>query len=339
LKPVLLLALLLASPSGRAAQWLDPTDPTARDLALFAQWFEGSFDNDAQLWFQNKPEQRPIVTAPHPHNYVQHQRVDAPRLGAAVFYVQASRRAADAGRDDVALAVWRRELVALSAEGPDPRYRLRTYRLKSDRRGPLTAANAARWRLAQLDYNPACDLVFKRVGDQFEGAIAGTGCTDGVDHVAGYRVDERVLSSRKYWRRSAVRHRQSGARLAGIDSDRYLKMRRADFYRCRVNFPVKEYGVPDPGDVQIDDLLVHDQGGRLQVRNPLNDKRYLVQLREKEYPYSSRDTDFFLFRLREVGERRSVIMLSLDPDPQRITANFGWTQVACTAEPARPEAR
>lgn len=333
------MALLLASSPGRAAEWLDPTDPTARDFARFTQWFEGSFDNDAQLWFQNKPEQRPVVTAPHPHRYVQHQRVEAPKLGSVVFYVQASRRPADAGPDDTAMRVWRRELVVLTAEGPDPRYRLRTYTLKNPRRGPLSAANAGRWRPAQLHSDRACDVVFRRVGDQFEGSIEGEICAVTIDGVQGYRADERVLASRRYWRREAVRDQQSGARLAGIDNDRYLKMRRADFYRCRVNFPVKEYGVPDPGDVQIDDLRVHDQGGRLQVRNPLTNKSYLVQLREKEYPYSSRDTDFFLFRLREVGKRRSTLMLSLDPNPERVTANFGWAQVACRAEGVAGAAR
>ncbi|MEM1231901.1 MAG: CpcT/CpeT family chromophore lyase, partial [Pseudomonadota bacterium] len=304
--------------------------------ALLTRWFEGHFDNDAQLWFQNKPEQRDLVIEPHAHNHVRHVLVDVPRLGTHVFYVEASRRQANADRDDPASEIWRRELVAWSAEGPEPRYRLRTYRLRpapaGSERPSLDAANAASWSGALLEHDPACDVVFARVGDQFHGTVAGRLCLEPVNGEPGYRIDERVLSARKYWRRERVLAVADDRRLRGSANPRHLKMRKADFYRCQVNFPVQEYGVPDERDVQLDDLRVHDQGGRLQVTNPLNDKRYLVQLREKEYPYSAEDTDFLLFRLREVGQRRSALMLSLDPDAQRISANLGWMQVACRAE-------
>ncbi|MEM6699525.1 MAG: hypothetical protein AAF599_14075, partial [Bacteroidota bacterium] len=40
------------------------SDPNARDLVKLTQWFEGEFDNDSQIWYENRyswkgnPEER-----------------------------------------------------------------------------------------------------------------------------------------------------------------------------------------------------------------------------------------------------------------------------------------
>ena len=64
----------------------DDMDPNARDLLILTDWFEGEFDNEEQRWFytRNGGEGEP----PHLRIHAIHKRLDLPRIGEHVFYLQ-----------------------------------------------------------------------------------------------------------------------------------------------------------------------------------------------------------------------------------------------------------
>ena len=106
----------------------DAPDPFARDLLIMAEWFEGEFDNEEQLWFhqRSRAEGEPPVRI-----HTIHKRIDNAALGDIVFYVEEYR-------DNNPAEVIRQRVVTMDSDPLEEAIRIR--------QGFLSNAGCRSWR-------------------------------------------------------------------------------------------------------------------------------------------------------------------------------------------------
>ena len=97
-----------------------------------------------------------------------------------------------------------------------------------------------------------------------------------------------------------------------------------------MNFFKTAYYAPSDDDIKFKDVMIHNQGGRVVFDNPMDGKKYAVQLREKEYPFYDMDgSDFFMLRFVEDGQRASKVIVTTGRHPEKISFSMGWASASC----------
>lgn len=313
-----LSALVLASVTALSAPAFAPLaanaptgltdDRNARDLNLLVDWFEGVFDNDLQIWFENDPRSATPVTARHPRFHAVHKRLPDSLLGIPAFHVVETR-------GDEVLAD---HVVALQTEKPRDGIRLRYYRItgKSSDGAALAARN--------LTLLPDCDVVLQRRGAQLEGRSAGAACAlESASPAQGARQD--IWIGPDVYSRLRTPASGAGASLSPVA---FYKARPFD---CSVEMFADSYLKRSPKDRTFTFEHRHDLGDLMQVESPRDGKRYQLQLRRQRYPYYRSGGEFLLLRLREVGAPSSVAIVTTDTANENITLNLGWVAASCNA--------
>lgn len=74
---------------------------------------------------------------------------------------------------------------------------------------------------------------------------------------------------------------------------------------------------------------MHNQGGMVWLENPIREKRYGIQLREKEYPFYGEGSDFFMVRFIEEGKLASEVIVTTAPHAKSISFQIGWASASC----------
>jgi len=83
-KTVLCLLPLVLLCTTQTATSDEQADPFARDLKILTDWFEGEFDNEEQLWFENDPRSNTPEEERHIRLHTVHTRLDLPTFGEHV---------------------------------------------------------------------------------------------------------------------------------------------------------------------------------------------------------------------------------------------------------------
>ena len=317
LVPIVFSLLLPALP---AAADVDNTDPFARDLLILADWFEGEFDNEEQVWFQADPRSATPDDERHERIHTIHTRLDLPAFGAHVFYVEEYK-------DNDPAAVFRQRLVLFSSDREEPAIRMRQGFFNEPKR--FLGAHRAPEKLAGLTTDDVffldqCDVFWRRSADQYEGGMKPKSCVFGEGKDRRYSVHNMVLSAGKYWRVDSTFRISDGSLYVGHSVDRPFKMRRARVFICEAAFR------PEGGPEQlVSGLRVHSQGGEATLTDESTGKVYLLRIRDKEYPYYRTRPDFLYFSLREQGEFRSVAYGVHDSNSRRMALSVGWMMANC----------
>ncbi len=298
-------------------------NPLARDLIKLTDAFEGQFDNEAQVWFENDWRWKGDDAHKHRRNHAVHVRVEAPQFGEYVFYVEEYS-------DDDINKIWRQRIASFDIDS-NRGLRMRLYFIKDAEK--YTASNAAEL-IAKLPKDsasnlPECDVWFARLGEQYHGSMDDKTCVFGEGDKRRYSQHDIILSENQYWRIDKTWLLSNGELHAGEKSSEHFKMRRANIYTCEVRVPAVSYIQPDPKDAVFKDLILHSQGGKAEFVSPKDGKTYYLQLREKEYPYYKTGADFFLFRIREVGAKLSLVTVTTEPKPRKLSANVGSMLAFC----------
>lgn len=299
-------------------------DPFTRDLVLISKWFEGTFDNDSQIWFENDRRWGGKEGHKHRQNHAIHLPLEMPELGEHVFYVEEYF-------DNDPTKVWRQRIVSFHSQPPKG-IRMKLYFLSPDAaKLALKSGEEITNKLSidKLSNVETCDVWFKRNGSQFEGKMDDKACVFGEGEKRRYSEHNLTLSEDKYWRIDRTWLFSNGEIYKGHLGDEPSKMRRAKNYNCQVSMPYVSYAEPHEKDVALKGLLVHNQGGSAQFENPRTNKTFELQLREKEYPYYKQGADFFLLRLKEVGAKYSAALVTTAPNPERLSVNIGNMSAYC----------
>ena len=316
-----LTAALPLMPAARAQQ---PDDPFARDIKIMAQWFEGEFDNEEQLWFEADPRSATPTSERHVRIHTLHRRLSMPSFGEFVFYVEEYK---DNNPDQVI----RQRLVTLTSDRTANAIRMQQGFFKDpaaargassdpDKLAGLTAAN--------VFFVGECDVFWRRKADQFEGAMADKACVFGEGKERRYSVHNLTLSATKFWRVDSTFKVSDDSLHVGMPIDQPFELRRAKIFICEAAFRNENQTGYDSGQI-IKDLRLHSQGGLVWITREVDGARYGLRLRDKEYPYYEQRPDFLFFSIRQPDSPRSVAYSVHDSDSRRLGINLNWMSANC----------
>ncbi len=300
-------------------------DPNARDILILVDWFEGEFDNDSQIWFEGRMGIAEDAPERHGQMHTTHTRIKNSSLGEHVFYVEEYI-------DNDTTKISRQRIVSFKSLAPKSGIEMAIHFLRDSKkyigshRTPDLLQKLTEEDLFGLD---GCNVIFQRIGEQYEGHMKEKACQFGEGDLKRYSVHDMIISKNQYWRVDRSFLVKNDAFHAGHPTDEPHKMRKATTYSCDVNFYEKSYAEPHENDIAYKNLRVHSQGGFAWVTYPKNGKRYGVQLREKEYPFYDNGSDFFMLRFIEEGAKRSTILVTAEPGIKKISFNNGWASCAC----------
>lgn len=301
------------------------SDPNTRDLILLTQWFEGEFDNDAQVWLENRYDWKGNPDEKHGRLHTIHRRIDFEELGEYVFYVEEYL-------DDDPAKVSRQRIVSFTSLAPETGINMAIYFLKEADLYVLAKASPQTFQdlnMVDLFGLDGCDVVFQRQGEQYHGSMGNKTCQFGEEELKRYSVHDMVISKQQYWRVDRSFLVKENRFHKGHPTEEPHKMRKTQMYTCHVSFHEKAYYIPSEKDKKYKDVQIHNQGGMHWFENPLDGKTYGVQLREKEYPFYKEGSDFFMLRFIEKGQRASTLIVTAAPHPPSISFQMGWVSAQC----------
>lgn len=310
---------------------VDDGDPNVRDLGLLAKWFEGEYDNDEQLWVEARSDWWGKPDEKHGRVHAIHKRIKADSIGKYVFYIEEYL-------DDDPSKVGRQRIVSFESLGEKtPGIIMKLYFLKDAANYLISSdtheAMLKNITIASLFGLDGCDVIFQRKGQQFEGSMVDKACQFGQGDELRYSVHNMVVSENEYWRVDRTFLVKDDSFWKGHPNAEPHKMRKVKFYTCDVSFYEKAYYLPSEKDKSYKGLRVHDQGGTAYVINPVDNKTYFIQLRNKEYPfYALEDSDFFFLRFKEKEAKASTALAFAEPKAKKIGFQINWVSATCECE-------
>ncbi len=144
------------------------------------------------------------------------------------------------------------------------------------------------------------DVFWRRVADQYEGAMKPKSCVFGEEADVRYSVHNLILSATKYWRVDSTFRVSDDSLYLGYPVDRPYRMRRAKIFECEVTFRNEDGSAAR----SIAGIRMHSQGGMVWFDPDADGEVYGIRMRDKEYPYYSEWPDFLLFSLHKQGQIR-----------------------------------
>jgi len=314
--PLTMLLVLAAAPASAD----DAYDPNTRDLLVIAEWFEGEFDNEEQVWFHRRSR----ADGEEPTRlHVSNRRVELDQFGEHVFYVEEYR-------DHNPEEVYRQRLVVFSSEGANGSIRMQQGFFKNPQAvlGAQTDTTLLD-NLAEDDvlFLDECDVFFRRIADQYHGSMRPKACVFGEGDERRYSVHDIVLSASKFWRVDATYRVSDDSFFRGTPPGTESQLRRAKIFYCSFYF----YG--DDGNTEtISDLRVHGQGGTVTAVRSADNATFEILIRDKEYPYYATRPDFLYYSIRRFGEHRSIAFGVTDPDSRQFGTRAGEVGAFCHRE-------
>lgn len=313
-----------------AAPIFDDGDPNVRDLGLLAQWFEGEYDNDEQLWVEKRSDWWGKADEKHGRIHAMHKRIKADSIGKYVFYIEEYM-------DDDPTKIGRQRLVSFESMKDKPGIIMKLYFLKDAAKYVMASdtheamlENVTMDALFDLD---GCDVVFQRVGQQFHGSMIEKACQFGKGDELRYSVHDMIVSKDEYWRVDRTFLVKDDSFWKGHPNAEPHKMRKVTYYICDLSFHEKAYYMPGKKDKKFKGLRIHDQGGTSYQVNPIDGKTYFLQLRNKEYPFYPLENSNFLFlRFKEEGQPASIGLSFGEPKAKKIGIQMNWVSATCDCE-------
>jgi hypothetical protein len=174
-----------------------------------------------------------------------------------------------------------------------------------------------------------CGLIIKRQGEQYIGRMRHKACQFGEGDLKRYSVHNIIISQNQYWRIDKTFLLSNNELYAGNPSSDYHKMRKAQNYSCDVSFYEKAYYLPSELDKKYTEVRIHNQGGSDWFYNPIEEKKYMLQIREKEYPFYESGSDFLMVRFKAEDSVASNVIVTASPGTKNLSFNIGTASASC----------
>lgn len=308
-----------------------------QDFALFLRWFEGRFDNDRQVFFQddlgvldeNRHERVHSIFAP----------VTLPAFGEHVFYVEQYL-------DGDPTRIYRQRLYVISVDEARNAIRLRIHVPENPAAlagAHLNPALLAGLTPTQTTVYEGCDVFWRRHENQFVGSMDEGACRI-VSSWSGRTLivsDDLILTQDAIWIHDRAVD-EAGAYVYGHRAGVPHQLRRARGFTCwTAVLRGAEHGDSGAGAAPEDwffqrEQWIHDQGGELTITTDETPARQVtLRLRRVEWPYGTNRPSLTLYVLEE-GAERPVSYAWGEYDAERLGINLRWLQASCTYDPTRP---
>ncbi len=331
-----LLACLLAVAAAPALARTPPPPQALQeaDFATFLSWFEGRFDNDAQVLFADEfgvPED-----SRHERIHSIFRPVDLPALGDHVFYVEQYSNA-DPSR------IYRQRIYVFEPVFDTGEIRLDILAPREPE--ALVGAYQDPSRLNGLTREdliayPQCAVYWTRRENQFVGETRRGQCR--VESRRSGRTllieDDLLLTEDMIWIQDRAQT-EDGDYVYGNRAGIAHQLRRARPFQCWVAIlngarhgDSGEGAAPSDWDFRRG-VFIHDQGGRAQITTDEDQARTVeLRLRDVRWPGDSRRPSLTLY-VHEAGSDRAVSYAWTEGGAERVGINLRWMQASCTHTP------
>jgi len=337
-------ALLLAFALGGCATFKDsPKEAIAPAASASAQgdafarflaWFPGEYDNYEQFWLQTvELPQAERPKDPHEHTHHIFAPVEAPLIGAHVFFVKQTM-------PEKGNKLYRQRLYRVSSEANNS-IRMDIFSFKdekkygdSERKPELIAKLSA----AELIQVPGCEVRwFFNGSDAFDGSVNRKTC----------RIDSERLGGRVFvedrWKldREQILIREAATNEAGVA----VYGRAEPHANRRVRFfegwgAIKKEGKDAPRESKnwygTRGIVIHSEGQFFPLKKDDGSPAgYSIQL--ARLTYQNTQQPILKFTLVDDATGRSIAYSWAEIDATRIGINLGWIQAGLTLKKERPE--
>jgi len=309
-----IFAIIIVSAGSAAAK-----PGLADDFKLFLTWFEGRFDNFAQT----NAEKESKAEFPHERIHSIFARVDLPKIGRNVFYVQQFM-------DGDETKIYRQRLYVFEISKPEKAIELKIYTFADEKavlNAHLDPSKLAGLTLDKLDSPRGCEVYWRLnpARDKFEGSMKPDACRV-VSKRSGKTIiisDDLFLTADEIWIRDQAKDEQGGY-VFGNKSNIHHKLRKVRWFEgwaailksgemqfSGADFPAGDY------DGKLN-LLVHDQGGTVKLN-----ERFSVQLAELQH---RNGLWVMTLSLIDTSSGKKIAYSWADADAGRIGINLRWAQ-------------
>lgn len=302
-----------------------------KDMTRMLQWFDGSFDNDLQVFFEkdlNTPQEYR-----HGRIHSIFKRVAVPALGKDVFYVQQYS-------DNDPSKIYRQRVYTFTPDYAENAIRLDILTPKDGARfmdahkDPTKLANAV-----SADFNalPGCEVYWRRQANQFLGTMKPKTCKIIRTGKPSLLIDDNlVLTENEIWI-GDVATLEDGTYVWGNKDGVPHKLDRVRQFSCWVSL-LRGAKHGDTGLEQGNEswfyqanLPIHDRGGVLAVTTDETPPRTVeFKLRRVAWPYGPNRPSTTLY-VNNKGEERAVSYAWGEEMATRVGINLRWIQASCSA--------
>lgn len=293
------------------------------EMRLFSVWFDGRFDNFAQVYDERENK----AGFPHEHIHSIFKKVDLPNIGKNVFFVQQYL-------DGDENKIYRQRLYNFTPDKSENALKLIIYTFDDEKKyrdSHLDSSKLNGLTMANLSTTEGCEVFWKlnKTKDKFTGYMKKDAC-----RVASKRLgktiiitDDLFLTKDEIWINDQAKDEQ-GNYVFGNKSGIHAKLKKVRWFEgwtailktgetplVNKDFTADEYD----GKTK---LLIHDQGGTVK----LNEK-YTVQLAQLQHR-----SGLWVMTLSviENSSGRKVAYTWTNPEAERLGINLRWLQSSFT---------
>jgi hypothetical protein len=345
LSSVLSLTLSCASlPSGKlTVPAAEKQTAESSNLIQFLSWFEGEFDNNEQVWQQVQTAEKDKQPVKNPFEHIHHlfRKIDAPGVGAHVFFVRQTIAGDPIANKNVG-RIYRQRIYRFT-ETPEASIRLEIFLFKDElayKDLHLSKDLAASLSLEQLLATPGCDVLWRLdvQGDAFVGTMEKDACK-----ITSRSTGEPIFVNDQLRLTATQLDISDQAR----DDDGKLVWGRADglphqnrkvtYFSGWAAISREPKAEDHTGKYSFQGgIALHNEGDRVQINyDDGKPSGYWLELAQLTY----QETKTPILKLALVDEKtnKSVTYMWANTDATRIGMNLKWFQVGLTQK--APDAR
>jgi len=281
--------------------------PDARD-SLVEIW-SGMYDMSEEL-IAGGPGASPLVPLSERERVqVNVRRIPLNWLGSHVLYVE------EYVYDE---PFERRRRVLLDIEPPDAdgviRVRQFTRRIESANVGKLTADD--------IESIEGCDLWLKREGEQFRGGTRDHKCLEHSGHEPQW-IDYRVvLGEGVFWYRKRTLTMAKDELVEEVAGFPHVNLDKARLFTCGISWSSPQ------GKRKLDNVELHDRGGRARFRTP-DGRELQLELHGRDWPLSAGRESLVLILNSGKAADDPLASSWTSLDAARVGIDIGWLAVDC----------
>jgi len=346
-------ALLVAALGANAAGNLPDAPAVSRatlteDLARITNWFGGEWNNNEQVWQQKididaakaaskeaTKDTTDVDIIPHTHHIF--APVNAPKIGAHIFYVQQSL-----GPDFV--TPYRQRIYSFSVDVAEAAIRLDIFTPNDEKafiNAHLRPEQFVALDASSLKSRPGCEVYWRYLpkANEYTGTMKAGACNFMSERL-GKRIvigDTLKLSESELWVNDQARD-EAGNYVFGSKTNTPIKARKVRYFSgwIYIKHAGKDAKPTDTISSFQRNVLLHTEGRKIPVMyNDGTPSPYVAEM--ALLTYQNTKTAILKLALLDKVTNKSVTYIWANPDAKQIGMNLGWFQMGFTQKKDRTQ--
>ena len=324
---IICLSPVLAAITGTSFAQDQP--PLQRDLQIIAHLFPGSYDNNEQVYFDNRLQLPEDIR--HERVSTEVRRIPNDRFGEHAFFILDYWFEQDR---------WHPRIYSFHIDEEENAIRMKLHAFAGIDRAPYLNAHEDLSALASLSLGdltniPECDLFWKPIIHGYHGVMKDKACVYEERGEKVYADYQMMLDDRSLWKGDVIR-RVSDDTQINSEPEVLHKQLRARWFTCNMSFS----GEGTKGN--FSSIRMHDQGGEHFVPQPTEDKpdrEIGIRLRNVDWAMNNTATGFtndvFVMYVveRSGDEDRNLTYSWGAPEETSVGINLQWMITSCYITP------